>query len=115
MHAWFDESPDRPWATCPLTEAGFVRISSNRKVLGAAVAVETARSVLRGLCGAGGHRFLVNDVSMTDADLPGLAGHRQVTDAVLLTVARRHGVRLVTFDAGLADLARGDGVELLRA
>jgi hypothetical protein len=34
---------------------------------------------------------------------------------VLLTLARRHGVGLVTFDASLANLGRGDGVELLRA
>ena len=52
---------------------------------------------------------------MADDDVPRLGGHRQVTDAVLLTVARRHGVELVTFDAGIADLARGDGVALLRA
>ena len=87
IHAWFDESPDRLWATCPLTEAGFVRVSSNPGALGDAVALETARSVF----------------------------HRQATHAVLLTLARRHGVGLVTFDAGLADVARGDGVQLLRA
>jgi len=52
---------------------------------------------------------------MTDADLTAPGRHRQVTDAVLLTLARRHGVGLVTFDAGLADLASGEGVELLRA
>lgn len=115
IHAWFDERPDRPWATCPLTEAGFVRVSSNPKALGDAVAVETARTVLSGLRAVGGHRFLVNEVSMADADVPRIAGHRQVTDAVLLTVARRHRVGLVTFDAGLAELAGGDGVELLRA
>jgi uncharacterized protein len=51
--------------------------------------------VLSGLRGVGGHRFLVNDVSMT--------------------VARRHGVGLVTFDAGLAELAGGGEVELLGA
>jgi uncharacterized protein len=71
--------------------------------------------VLSGLRGVGGHRFLVNDVSMTDADLPVVGGHRQITDAVLLTVARRHGVGLVTFDAGLAELAGGGEVELLSA
>jgi predicted nucleic acid-binding protein len=78
------------------------------------VPVQTARSVLRALRDAGHHRFLRNDVSMTDADLPVPAGHRQVTDAVLLAVARRHGVRVVTFDAGLAALGAGSGVELLR-
>jgi hypothetical protein len=98
-----------------MTEAGFVRVSSNPVALGAAVAVETARSVLRGMRDVGGHRFLGNDVSMTDDDVPRVGGHRRVTDAVLLTVARRHGVEVVTFDAGLADLARGDGVALLRA
>lgn len=115
IHAWFDESPDRAWATCPLTEAGFVRVSSNPRALGGAVSVETARAVLSGLRAVGGHRFLVNEVSMIDDDLPRIAGHRQVTDAMLLAVSRRHGVELVTFDAGLADLARGDGVALLRA
>ena len=98
-----------------MTEAGFVRVSSNPAALGAAVAVETARSVLRGMRDVPGHRFLGNDVSMTDDDVPRIGGHRRVTDAVLLAVARRHGVPLLTFDAGIADLAGGAGVELLRA
>lgn len=91
-----------------------MRVSSNPKALGDAVAVATAREALRGLRAAGGHRFLVNDVSMVDGDLPRIGGHRQVTDAVLLALARRHGVALVTFDSGLAALAGGSGVELLR-
>ena len=60
------------------------------------------------------HRFLVNDVSLADGDVPSIAGHRQVTDAVLLTVARRAGMPLATFDASLAALAGDNGsVELL--
>ena len=114
IHRWFADAPDRSWATCPITEAGFVRVSSNPRALEGAVTPETARAVLAGARSAGGHRFLANDVSMTDPDLPALAGHRQVTDAVLVTLARRHGVRVVTFDAGLAALARADEVELLR-
>jgi predicted nucleic acid-binding protein len=35
-----------------------------------------------------------------------------VTDAHLLTLARRCGTRLVTFDAALLALARGQDVEL---
>ncbi len=38
-----------------------------------------------------------------------------VTDAHLLTLARRRGVRLVTFDAGIVHLADGRDVELLTA
>jgi uncharacterized protein len=113
MSEWFDERTG-PWSTCAVSEAGFVRISSNPKVIVGALGLDEARGVLRDLREVGEHRFLSNDVSMTDADVPRIAGHRQVTDALLLTVARRAGVALVTFDAAIATLAGGNGVELLR-
>jgi predicted nucleic acid-binding protein len=56
------------------------------------------------------HRFIADDVSICDSDVPRLAGHRQVTDAHLLTLARRQGMPLVTFDGGLAG---NSGVQLL--
>lgn len=111
--AWFDQRTG-PWATCPVSEAGFVRVSSNPKILAGALSVEGARRVLSDLRALGEHRFLGNDVSLTDADIPPMIGHRQVTDAVLLTVARRAGVPLVTFDAAVTTLAGGEDVELLR-
>jgi len=113
MAAWFDERIG-PWATCPVSEAGFVRISSNPKVLTGVLSADEARGVLADLRELGEHRFLVSDVSMTDADVPRIVGHRQVTDALLLTVARRASVPLVTFDAAIATLAGGLGIELLR-
>lgn len=60
-----------------------------------------------------GHRFLVDDVSVVDDDFPTIVGHRQVTDAHLLTLARRHGLRLVTFDTAVATLTDGPDVETL--
>jgi predicted nucleic acid-binding protein len=84
------------------------------KIVAGALSVSEARDVLRDLRGIGEHRFLDNDVSMTAADMPRIVGHRQVTDALLLAVARRAGVALVTFDAAIAKLAGGDGVQLLR-
>ena len=113
MRAWFQANRDAGWATCPVTEAGFVRVSANRRALPAAISVDAARGVLAAMRGVGEHRFLSNDVSPCDADVPPLAGHRQVTDAVLLTLARRNGLRLVTFDAGAAALADARDVELL--
>lgn len=110
--AWFAANGVNGWATCPLTESGFVRVSSNPTVLPSAIGVEDARRVLALLRVAGRHRFLLDDVSMTDDDLPTLVGHRQVSDAHLLTLARRHGVRLVTFDGGAHALG-GDDAELL--
>lgn len=110
---WFDRRCG-PWATCAVSEAGFVRVSSNPAVLDGAISPETARGVLRDLRAVGTHRFLANDVSPTDPDFPVVASHRQVTDALLLTVARRAGLVLVTFDTGLGALAGRDGIELLR-
>ncbi len=34
----------------------------------------------------------------------GVVGHRQVTDAYLLTAAVRNGMKLLTFDSGLGTL-----------
>jgi len=114
IREWFERNRDHGWATCPVTEAGFVRISSNRKALPHPVGVATARSVLTLMTERGAHRFLANDISMRDPDLPPIAGHRQVTDAMLLALARRSEIRLVTFDAGIATLGDPREVELLR-
>jgi toxin-antitoxin system PIN domain toxin len=113
MRAWFAANGATGWATCPVSEGGFVRVSSNPKVLPSPIGVATARAVLAALRAAGAHRFLVDDVSLTDTDVPDIVGHRQVTDAHLLTLARRHGLQLVTFDAAIESLAGGQDVEVL--
>lgn len=115
MREWFAANGSSGWATCPITESGFVRVSSNPKALPSAIGVSAARGVLTALRALDGHRFLVDDVSIVDPDVPELAGYRQVTDAHLLTLARRSGMRLVTFDTGISALADGGDVELLTA
>ena len=113
MRTWFAANSVRGWATCPITESGFVRVSCNPKVLPSAIGVDAARGVLSALRAVEGHAFLVDDVSIGDADFPRISGHRQVADAHLLTLARRQGTRVVTFDAALATLAEGRDVEVL--
>lgn len=113
MVNWFRANGSDGWATCPVTESGFVRVSSNPKVLPSALGVEDARRVLEALRAVAGHRFLTDDVSIVASDVPRLVGHRQITDAHLLTLARRHGTRVLTFDGGLHQLAVGRDVELL--
>ena len=115
IRTWFAANSANGWFTCPMTESGFVRVSSNPKVLPSPIGVEPARAVLSALRELEGHGFLVDDVSIVDADLPRMSGHRQVTDAHLLAIARRRGTRVVTFDAGLSKLAEGQEVELLTA
>ena len=113
IRSWMRANAGLGWATCPLTESGFVRVSSNPKVLPSPISVAASHAVLASLRVVEGHTFLTDDVSPCDADVPEIHGYRQVTDAHLLTLARRNGVPLVTFDAGLAALAGGRGVELL--
>lgn len=110
---WFDANAADGWCTCPVTESGFVRVSSNPVVLPAPITVSSAVDVLRMLRETNGHRFLPDDVSVADDDVPPISGHRQVTDANLITLARRNRLDLVTFDRGAAMMANGSGVILL--
>lgn len=115
MRVWFRANRAAGWATCAVTESGFVRVSSNPRAIPSSIGVGAAREVLTALRGVPGHRFLANDVSLCDPDVPAIAGYRQVIDAQLLTLARRHGTRVVTFDAGLFALSEGRDVTLLKA
>jgi toxin-antitoxin system PIN domain toxin len=113
MRAWFKANGSAGWATCPITESGFVRVSSNPIVLPSAIGVAAARGVLSTLRAHPNHRFLTDDVSMSDSDVPTIAGYRQVTDAHLLTLASRRGVRLVTFDSRILAMGNRNDVEVL--
>lgn len=115
IRSWFSANSQTGWATCPITESGFVRVSSNPRVLPNAISVEAARGVLAALRAHSAHRFVSDDVSLSDGDVPRITGYRQVTDAHLLTLARRQGMRLVTFDSGILAMADGRDVEVLGA
>lgn len=104
------------WATTPVTEIGFVRVSSNRHVIPHAVTPAEAAEMLDRMCQVAGHRFLLDDVAgVVGRSMPSapMSTHGQVTDAHLLSVARRHGARLATLDRGIAALAGGRDVVLV--
>lgn len=104
-HAWFAAAPERSWATCALTELGFVRVSSNAKLTPDAVDVGDALHALSALVGVPGHVFWA-DAPAVLAFEPfrnrALAGHRQLTDAYLACLAHMRGGRLATLDRPLA-------------
>lgn len=109
---WFSDVRGRGWATCPLTEAGFVRVSSNVRVIPDARSPRQAMELLERIRGVKGHTFWADDVSPVDAGIDSgptafarVVGYRQVTDAHLLTLAIRRGGRLATFDRGVTELA----------
>ena len=102
-HRWFTGERDRGWATCPITENGFVRIVSHPKYPNRPGDAPTVLSILRRLCALPGHEFWQADISIR-AQLPSDAAftHAQVTDLYMLALAVHHGGRLVTFDQGIA-------------
>lgn len=119
-HRWFRAHRRDGWATCPLTESGFVRVSSNRRAIPGAVTPADAIALLRRMRRVAGHVFWADDVSPAESDVTPfgrVAGYRQVTDAHLLALALRRGGALVTLDQGLAELVGADergAVEVIR-
>jgi toxin-antitoxin system PIN domain toxin len=104
---WFRRSQAAGWATCPLTESGFVRVSSNSSVVPEARSPREASHLLRRIVALPHHVFWHDDVSMASSDfleeVP-LVGYRQVTDAHLLALARQRGGRLATLDGKMRSL-----------
>ncbi|MBD3241635.1 MAG: VapC toxin family PIN domain ribonuclease [Chitinivibrionales bacterium] len=106
-HEWFGAHSHEGWATCPVTQCGFVRVSSNPAVFRDAVMPVDAARVLAAMTSHRHHRFWPCDLPFSDAVSAcagTLTGHRQVTDCYLLGLAVQRGGRLVTFDGGTAQL-----------
>jgi toxin-antitoxin system PIN domain toxin len=107
-HRWFGARANARWATCPLTQLGFVRIVSNPAFSRDALTPAEAIALLAENLRHPAHEFWTESLQVPAAIRgmePGLHGYRQLTDAYLLAVAgRRKGV-LATFDRGLRTLA----------
>ena len=105
---WFRTTGGKHWATCPFTEAGFVRIVSNPKFTAQSVDVTEALQLLSELTAIPGRRFWPIDTTFAEAVKPfeeRFFGHQQVTDLYLLSLAVRHKGAVATTDRGMASLA----------
>jgi toxin-antitoxin system PIN domain toxin len=110
---WFNRHRAKGWATCPLTEAGFVRIS-NPAFSRDAVQPREAIQVLSANTAAKDHEFWPDELSFAGAvSFAGarLLGHQQVTDACLLGLAMRRGGVLATLDEGIGALVEPKSAE----
>ena len=109
---WFRHLNGRRWATCALTEAGFVRIIANPRFLQKPPEVSEAIDMLEALRSLPGHQFWNMDLAFGEAVerlQERLFGHQQVTDAYLLGLAVSKKGKLATLDHGIKNLA---GIEL---
>jgi toxin-antitoxin system PIN domain toxin len=107
VRTWFLANAVRHWATCPITEAGCVRLLSNPAVTPEALSPSEALQLLMANLQHPGHVFWPDDLDLpASLSLCGakLQGHRQITDAYLLGLAFHHKAHLVTLDSGVLSL-----------
>ncbi len=103
-HDWFADEGPGGWATCPVTENGFIRVITNPGYGLDGLRADTVAQRLRRFAASGHHHFWFDAVSLRDGaifDLAAARGHRQLTDVYLLGLAAKMKGRLATFDRGI--------------
>lgn len=111
--AWFS-TPGLQFATCPFTEAGFLRYATAPDRGG--ISVADATTILAKLTEHPGHRHVGISKDWHTYTRPffkRLQGHNQITDAYLLGLALSERLILVTFDRAILHMAGDHGKEVL--
>ena len=104
---WFSRKSRQGWATCPFTQAAFVRIITNPAFSRDAVTPLEAVKLLGANLNHRSHRFWADEISFVQATQSfarRLAGHQQVTDAYLLGLVMHKRGTLATMDRALLAL-----------
>ena len=105
------------WATCLLTQAAFLRLSSNPAIIPGAKSAAEAGYLLGELIDDPNHVFLEaksKQLARLQELLARCHGHNQVNDAFLIWLALSHGANVLTFDAPLRHLSpKPELVELI--
>ena len=107
-----DHAPANRWlnsatefATAPVTQMGFLRVSLS-PAYGATFG--DAQTALRAILQLKAHRFLTDAV--TADSLPTLTNGKDVTDAHLVRLAASHGLKLATLDGTLCKKSWAIGI-----
>jgi uncharacterized protein len=104
---WLEDEIVDGWASCAITQNGFVRIIS-QPGYPSPITPKAAIDLLRSATGTDYHEFWRCSVSLLDpevVDSSRVHSHRQITDAYLLALAATSGGRIVTFDQAISPLA----------
>jgi uncharacterized protein len=99
-HQWWATNQTEGWASCPLTQNGFVRVTTHPSYPNR-TAIRNAIELFERQILATDHAFWSDDISLLDPrlfDRERILGPKQLTDIYLLALAVRNGGRLVTFD-----------------
>ena len=93
VREWLDAQPE--FHTTPIVELGFMRASLSPAY---SATWKDAQRSLTSLLSRPEHRFLPDDVSATESPE---SGYKDTTDAHLIRLASRHGLKLATLDNAL--------------
>jgi toxin-antitoxin system PIN domain toxin len=100
--SWILHHLQEPWASCPITEMGFLRIVTNRSFSPDAPNwAEAVKILQKHTQGNPVHSFWKDSLTLAEIDLRlggRINGPNQITDAYLLTMAVQHKGCFVTFD-----------------
>ncbi len=97
---WFEDNIESGWATCPITQNGFLRIMSQPGYPHHFSSSEVAEHV-RAATDTQYHEFWPDTVSILNQHVinwRSLIGPKQLTDIYLLALAVENNGRFVTFD-----------------
>lgn len=101
---WLDDEIGDGWASCAITQNGFVRVISQPRYP-SPISPAEAIDLLGRACDTAHHEFWDCRPSLLDArvvDRSRLHGPRQVTDAYLLALATARGGRFVSLDRSVS-------------
>jgi len=105
---WFIAAGNADWGVCLLTEAGFVRVTTNPAYRPISRTIAQATNVLADFALHPVYRYWPITEKWAVLTAPFSArvmGHQQVTDAYLLGLAIQENAVLVTFDKAIRYLA----------
>lgn len=107
--SWLSSIGREEWATCPVTEMGFLRIVTSPSFSPLAPRWKEAVGMLkRETLDSPTHRFLPDSLPLHTIERQfgtRMQGPNQITDAYLLALAMHHQGRMVTFDYRMSSLA----------
>jgi len=97
--SFFKRASAEGWATCPITENGFIRILGNPGFPGGPGNAQAARKTIHQWKSTPGHQFWPDDLSLCDdSHFPVLPHSKHLTDCYLLALAAKRGGKFATFD-----------------
>ena len=103
---WWNQN-DGQWASCPITQNGYLRIVTQQKYSNT-ISVNEALKKLMQTVSTTAHVFLFDDISLLDKKLvthKHIQGPKQMTDIYLLALSVSHGAQFVTLDTGVSHVA----------